>query len=57
MLPTVTELREYGIAFLGPYCVVTGRLLEQKPGEGWIVKEIYTSKMDEKQRLEFYRAG
>jgi PD-(D/E)XK nuclease superfamily len=57
MLPTVTELREYGIAFLGPYCAVTGRLLERKPGEGWIVKEIYTSKMDEKRRLEFYRAG
>jgi len=40
MLPTVTELREYGIAFLGPYCAITGRLLERKRGEGWIVKEI-----------------
>jgi hypothetical protein len=55
MLPTVTELCEYGIAFLGPYCAVTGRLLERKHGEGWMVKEIHTSKMDEKRRLECYR--
>jgi hypothetical protein len=28
MLPHVIKLCEYGIVFLGPYCAVTGRLLE-----------------------------
>jgi hypothetical protein len=57
MLPHVIKLREYGIAFLGPYCAVTGRLLERKPGEEWVVKENYTSKMDEKRRFELYRTS
>ncbi|KIM76794.1 hypothetical protein PILCRDRAFT_637453 [Piloderma croceum F 1598] len=43
-LPHATKLRKYGIAFLGPYCAVTGRLLERKPGEGWVfVTLVYRS--------------
>ena len=39
----VLELREYGIAFLGPYCGIVGRLLSREPGKEWKVADNYTS--------------
>ena len=32
----VTKLHKYGLAFLGPYCVVVGCSFEQKQGGAWI---------------------
>jgi len=54
MWPHVTKVFEYGIAFLGPYCAVAGRLLERKLGEGWVITEMYDSKADEERRAEMY---
>ena len=45
MRDRVTELREYGMVFLGPYCVVEGCLLKRKPGGQWEVKELYTTNL------------
>jgi len=52
--PHVTKVFEYGIAFLGPYCAVAGRLLERKPGERWLITETYDSKADEERRSKMY---
>jgi len=45
MRDRVTELREYGMVFLGPYCAVEGCLLKRKPGGQWEVKELYTTNL------------
>jgi hypothetical protein len=50
----VTELREYGVAFLGPYCAVEARLIKRKPGGQWEVKELYTADQDEARREQLY---
>jgi hypothetical protein len=57
MPPNVTKLRECGVAFLGPFCAVVGCLLERNPGDNWVVKEKYTSQMDEQRRSECYHVG
>ena len=31
----ITKLHEYGMAFLGPYCVIVGCSLERKQGSAW----------------------
>jgi Protein of unknown function (DUF1703). len=52
----VTMLREYGVAFLGPYCGIVGRVLERGCGEGWALKEEYTCTQDEERRVNNYVA-
>ena len=50
----VTELREYGVAILGPYCAIEGRLLVREVGGQWVIKESYTSEQDEDARTRRY---
>jgi hypothetical protein len=50
----VTEVREYGISFLGLYCAVVGQVLQRNPGEQWRSICSYTSEMNEKLREELY---
>jgi hypothetical protein len=50
----VTELREFGIAFLGQYCAVEGRLLRRERGGAWVVEEEYTAEQDEARRAKDY---
>jgi len=50
----VTQLREYGIAFLGRYCAIEGRLLERSQGGSWVVKESYTADSNETCRAQLY---
>jgi hypothetical protein len=50
----VTQLREYGIAFLGRYCAIEGRLLERSQGGPWVVKESYTANSNETCRAQLY---
>ena len=52
----VTELREFGLAFLGPYCAVVGRLLERDRGDNWNIQEVYSADKDEARRAEMYKA-
>jgi len=49
----VVTICEYGLAFLGPYCGVEGRLIE-KVGEQWVTKATYTAQEDEKRRKNTY---
>lgn len=49
----VTELREFGLAFLGPYCAVVGRLLERDRGDNW---KVHSADKDEARRAEMYKA-
>lgn len=50
----VTELREFGIAFLGPYCAVVGNVLTRKCGGEWTVHDSYTARQDEARRAKMY---
>ena len=52
----VTNLREYGFAFLGPYCAVVGRSLKREPGGQWMIRKTYDSTQDEKRRAQMYRS-
>ena len=52
----VTELREFGLAFLAPYCAVVGRLLERDCGDNWNIQEVYSADKDEARRAEMYKA-
>jgi hypothetical protein len=53
----VTELREYGLGFLGPFCAVAGRFLKRRPGGQWIIKDTYSAEKDERRRARLYGAG
>jgi len=50
----VTELCEYGIAFLGPYCAVVARSLKRDRGGQWVYGKEYTSAEDEIRRRNMY---
>jgi hypothetical protein len=50
----VTKLREYGLAFLGPYCAILGRSLERKQGGTWVITDTYGAVKDEKRRKLLY---
>lgn len=47
----VIKLREYGITFLGAYCVIVGRSLERAHGGQWSVVESYTAKRNTQQQV------
>ena len=51
----VTELWEFSLAFLGPYCAVVGHLLRRKHGGKWEIHEVYTADQDEARRAEMYK--
>ena len=51
----VTELREFGLAFLGPYCAVVGHLLGRDRGGKWKIREVYATDQDEARRAEMYK--
>jgi len=53
----VTRLREFGIAFLGPYCAIAGCSLERERGKQWKIKETYDAEENEKQRDQLYTAS
>jgi len=50
----VTQLFEYGLSFLGPYCAFEAHRLERKPGEEWVVVGSYTAREDEERRAQLY---
>jgi hypothetical protein len=50
----VTRLREFGIAFLGPYCAIVGRSLKRTAGGQWKIKKIYTGERNERHRDWLY---
>src|SRR5712671_5518114 len=51
----VTDLSEYGIAFLGAYCAVMGSSLSRsKVGERWVITKTYLSDEDEEHRAQKY---
>lgn len=50
----VMKLREYGLAFLGPYCAIVGRSLERERGGPWVVTATYDADEDEKRRDLLY---
>jgi hypothetical protein len=50
----VTKLREYGLAFLGPYCAIVGRSLERKQGGTWVITDTYGAVEDEERRKLLY---
>ena len=49
----VNTIVECGIAFLGPYCAVEGRLLERQNGK-WITRTQYSVSADEDRRKDTY---
>jgi hypothetical protein len=53
----VTKLHEYGLAFLGPYCAVVGRLLERKQGGAWAITDTYGPTKDEERRKSLYTSN
>ena len=53
----VTHLREFGIAFLGPYCAIMGHSLEREPGEQWRILKLYTAERNERHRNRLYNAS
>jgi hypothetical protein len=53
---TVTELREFGIAFLGPYCAIESHSLKRKPGGQWKFKKTYMAERNERHRDQLYTA-
>ena len=50
----MTELCEYGIAFLGPYCAVVARSLKRDRGGQWVYEKEYTSAEDEIRHGNMY---
>jgi hypothetical protein len=53
--PIVTELHEYGIAFMGTCCAVVGRTLSRKgPGDMWKIEKSYNGDKDEASRAQMY---
>lgn len=50
----VTKLREYGLAFLGPYCAILERSLERKQGGVWLITDRYGAGKDEERRKLLY---
>ena len=42
-------LREYGLAFLGPYCAIVARSLERKQGGAWVTTDTYGAVKDEER--------
>ena len=50
----VTKLREFGIAFLGPYCAIVGRSLKRQPGGPWEFAKSYTTERNERHRSKLY---
>jgi hypothetical protein len=50
----VTKLREYGLAFLGPYCAIVARSLERKQGGAWVITDTYGAVQDEERRKLLY---
>ncbi|KAI9509991.1 hypothetical protein F5148DRAFT_1374784 [Russula earlei] len=53
----VTKLREYGIAFLGPYCAIVSDALKREPGGQWKVTKSYITERNEKHRVKLYTAS
>jgi len=56
MRDRVTKLRECGLAFLGPYCAISGRSLERGPDGQWVIVNSYDADQDEKRRDSLYRS-
>ena len=52
----VTNLHEYSLGFLGPYCAIAGRSLKREPGGQWVVVNSYDADQDEKRRALLYRS-
>jgi len=52
----VTDLHEYSLGFLGPYCAIAGRSLKREPGGQWVVVNSYDADQDEKRRALLYRS-
>lgn len=50
----VTSLREYGIAFLGPYCAIVSHSFERVPGGQWKITGLYNAERNEKNRVALY---
>ena len=50
----VTKLREFGIAFLGPYCAIVGRSLKREPGGQWEFEKSYSTERNERHRKQLY---
>jgi len=50
----VTRLREYGIAFLGPYCAIVGHSFERVPGGQWEITGSYKAERNERNRVKLY---
>jgi len=50
----VTNLHEYGIAFLGPYCAVVGRSLKRECAGQWVIVKEYSDSEDRVRREELY---
>ncbi|KAI9509989.1 hypothetical protein F5148DRAFT_1374783 [Russula earlei] len=53
----VTKLREYGIAFLGPYCAIVSDALKREPGGQWKVTKSYITERNEQHRVTLYTAS
>jgi hypothetical protein len=52
--PHVTELREYGVAFLGPYCAIVARSMRRADRGKWAVVGDYTAVEDTARRETMY---
>jgi hypothetical protein len=52
-----TKLREFGIAFLGPYCAIVGRSFKWKAGGQWNIKRTYITERNERHRDQLYTAS
>jgi len=50
----VTQLCEFGIAFLGPYCAIVGHVLERKAGGQWTISKTYDAEENESHRDQLY---
>jgi len=50
----VTKLREFGIAFLGPYCAIVGRSFKRQPGGPWEFEKSYPTERNERHRSKLY---
>jgi len=53
----VTKLREFGIAFLGPYCAIVGHSLKREPGGEWRIRKVYNAERNERHRDRLYHAS
>jgi hypothetical protein len=53
----VTELREYGVAFLGPYCAVVARSMRRADDRTWVVIEPYTADEDAARCEKMYQCN